>query len=47
MWPEGMHLVFRYNQVVIMAPRELVSLRVPTAEVERVALDDGQEWRPE
>jgi hypothetical protein len=46
MWPEGAHLVFRYSEVVIMQPRELVVLRVPIAEVERVVRDDGEVWRP-
>jgi hypothetical protein len=41
MWPEGAHLVFRYRDVVIVTPRELVALRVPIAEVERVVRDDG------
>ena len=46
MWPEGRHLVFRYSEVVILTPRELVALRVPIAEVERVVRDDGAVWRP-
>jgi hypothetical protein len=46
MWPEGAHLVFRYREAVIMQPRELVALRVPIAEVERVVRGDGQVWRP-
>ncbi|MEP6527788.1 MAG: hypothetical protein ABJA86_11555 [Nocardioidaceae bacterium] len=33
MWPEGAHLVFRYSEVVILQPRELVALRVPIAEI--------------
>jgi hypothetical protein len=36
MWPEAANLVFRYTEVVIMQPRELVALRVPIVEVERV-----------
>lgn len=46
MWPEGAHLVFRYTEVVITRPRSLMALRVPIGEVERVARDDGQVWRP-
>ena len=41
MWLEGAHLVFRYTEVVIMEPRELVALRVPIAEVEQVEREDG------
>jgi hypothetical protein len=47
MWPAGMHLVFRYSEVVILTPRPLVALRVPIAEVERVIRDDGEVWRPD
>jgi hypothetical protein len=46
MWPEATHLVFRYTEVVILKPRELVALRVPIAEVEQVVPDDGEVWRP-
>jgi hypothetical protein len=35
-----------YTGIVITKPREMVALRVTSAEVERVVRDDGQVWSP-
>jgi hypothetical protein len=47
MWPEPAHLVFRYSEVVIATPRELVALRMAIVEVEKVVRDDGAVWTPD